>query len=84
MVHRDVSPHNLLLSWEGAVKVSDFGIAKARAASAATASVFIKGKPAYMSPEQANGQALDGRSDLFAVGIDAVGDAGRPAAVRRR
>jgi Protein kinase domain/PEGA domain len=69
VVHRDVSPHNVLLSWEGAVKVSDFGIAKARAASEATASVFIKGKPAYMSPEQANGEALDGRSDLFAVGI---------------
>ncbi|MBA3818792.1 MAG: serine/threonine protein kinase, partial [Deltaproteobacteria bacterium] len=69
IVHRDVSPHNVLLSWEGSVKVSDFGIAKARAASEATASVFIKGKPAYMSPEQANGQPLDGRSDLFAVGI---------------
>jgi eukaryotic-like serine/threonine-protein kinase len=69
VVHRDVSPHNVLLSWEGSVKVSDFGIAKARAASEATASVFIKGKPAYMSPEQANGQPLDGRSDLFAVGI---------------
>jgi serine/threonine-protein kinase len=69
VVHRDMSPHNVLLSWEGAVKVSDFGIAKARAASEATASVFIKGKPAYMSPEQANGQPLDGRSDLFAVGV---------------
>jgi serine/threonine-protein kinase len=69
VVHRDVSPHNVLLSWEGAVKVSDFGIAKARSASEATASVLIKGKPAYMSPEQANGQRLDGRSDLFAVGI---------------
>ncbi len=69
VVHRDVSPHNVLLSWEGAVKVSDFGIAKARAASEASASAFIKGKPAYMSPEQANGQRLDGRSDLFAVGV---------------
>src|SRR5689334_20315467 len=69
VVHRDVSPHNVLVSWEGAVKVSDFGIAKARAASNATASVFIKGKPQYMSPEQANGQPLDGRSDLFAVGV---------------
>ncbi len=69
VVHRDVSPHNILLSWEGAVKVSDFGIAKARDASAATASTLIKGKPAYMSPEQANGQPLDGRSDLFAVGV---------------
>ncbi len=69
VVHRDISPHNVLLSWTGMVKVSDFGIAKARAASEATASEFIKGKPAYMSPEQANGQRLDGRSDLFAVGV---------------
>jgi hypothetical protein len=69
IVHRDVSPHNVLLSWEGAVKVSDFGIAKARTASNATASEFVKGKPAYMSPEQANGESLDGRSDLFAVGV---------------
>lgn len=69
VIHRDVSPHNVLLSWAGACKVSDFGIAKAREASEATASVFIKGKPAYMSPEQANGQPLDGRSDIFAVGI---------------
>lgn len=69
LIHRDVSPQNVLLSWEGAVKVSDFGIAKARHASEATASMMIKGKPQYMSPEQANGEALDGRSDLFAVGI---------------
>ncbi len=69
VVHRDVSPHNVLLSWEGAVKVSDFGIAKAHEASAASASTMIKGKPGYMSPEQANGEQLDGRSDLFAVGV---------------
>ena len=69
VVHRDISPHNILLSWEGDVKVSDFGLAKARDASQATATDFVKGKPAYMSPEQANGQPLDGRSDLFAVGV---------------
>lgn len=69
LVHRDISPHNVLLGWTGAVKISDFGIAKARARTAATASVMIKGKPAYMSPEQANGEPLDGRSDLFAVGV---------------
>jgi serine/threonine-protein kinase len=68
LVHRDISPHNVLLSWEGAVKVSDFGIAKARAATAATATATVRGKPAYMSPEQAKGQPLDGRSDLFSVG----------------
>ncbi|MBX3162151.1 MAG: serine/threonine protein kinase [Deltaproteobacteria bacterium] len=69
LVHRDVSPQNVLLSWEGAVKVSDFGIAKAREASVASASLQIKGKPSYMSPEQARGEELDGRSDLFAVGV---------------
>lgn len=69
VVHRDVSPQNVLLSWDGTVKVSDFGIAKARSATVATASTMVKGKLAYMSPEQVNGQALDGRSDLFAVGV---------------
>ena len=69
IIHRDVSPHNVLLSWAGEVKVSDFGIAKARKATSATKSILIKGKPAYMSPEQAQGAELDGRSDLFAVGI---------------
>jgi len=69
IIHRDISPHNVLLSWEGAVKVSDFGIAKAKAATEATASLYIKGKPAYMSPEHAGGKPMDGRSDLFAVGV---------------
>jgi len=69
IVHRDISPHNVLLSWEGAVKVSDFGIAKSRGACHAKLSGPIKGKPAYMSPEQVNAQVLDGRSDLFAVGV---------------
>jgi serine/threonine protein kinase len=69
IVHRDVSPHNVLLSWEAAVKLSDFGLAKPREASEASASIQLKGKVAYMSPEQINGNALDGRSDLFAVGV---------------
>jgi serine/threonine protein kinase len=68
IVHRDVSPQNVLVSWEGAVKVSDFGIAKALSTGVATATDVIKGKPAYMSPEQANGEPLDARSDLWAVG----------------
>ncbi len=70
IVHRDVSPHNVLLSWGGQVKVSDFGIATATAAtSQVTNWKEIKGKPTYMSPEQVQGQPLDNRSDLFAVGI---------------
>lgn len=69
VVHRDVSPQNVLLSWQGEVKVSDFGIAKARTEALASASLSIKGKPAYMSPEQATRQPLDGRSDLFSVGV---------------
>ena len=69
LVHRDVSPHNVLLSWQGEVKIADFGLAKVRMASNATATEMIKGKPAYMSPEQANGEPVDGRSDLFAVGV---------------
>jgi serine/threonine protein kinase len=68
-VHRDVSPSNVLVSWEGAVKISDFGIAKALEGTAGARSAIVQGKPAYMSPEQVNAEALDGRSDLFAVGI---------------
>jgi serine/threonine protein kinase len=69
LIHRDVSPHNVLLSWEGSVKVSDFGVAKTRASCDANASTVVKGKAGYMSPEQANGQPVDGRADLFAVGV---------------
>lgn len=65
IVHRDVSPHNVLLSRDVGVKMADFGIAKALINSNVTGSEMIKGKPAYMSPEQANGDPLDTRSDLF-------------------
>jgi len=70
IVHRDISPHNVLVSWDGAVKVSDFGIAKAMLASGAGRSGMIKGKPLYMAPEQViSPDDLDHRADLFAVGV---------------
>jgi len=69
VIHRDVSPQNLLLSHEGAVKVSDFGLAKARAASGGVRSETVRGKPGYMSPEQCAGEPLDGRTDLYSVGV---------------
>jgi eukaryotic-like serine/threonine-protein kinase len=69
VVHRDVSPQNLLVSYEGAVKVSDFGLAKARAASAGVCSETVRGKPSYMAPEQMAGGMLDGRTDLYSVGV---------------
>jgi serine/threonine protein kinase len=68
VVHRDLSPHNILLSWEGAVKIADFGLAKPRDGRQASASLVPQGKYAFMSPEQIGGHALDGRSDLFSVG----------------
>jgi serine/threonine-protein kinase len=68
VIHRDVSPQNVLLGYEGAVKLSDFGLAKAREASS-VCSETVRGKPSYMSPEQANGEPIDGRSDLYAVGV---------------
>ena len=69
IVHRDVTPHNVMLSREGDVKLMDFGIAKAAARSTRTQAGTVKGKCAYMSPEQARGKDLDGRSDVFALGI---------------
>lgn len=69
IIHRDVSPHNLILSYTGAVKLSDFGIAKAEARATATSNGLIKGKLGYMSPEQVMGRPLDRRADVFSMGI---------------
>ncbi len=69
VVHRDISPQNVLLSWEGDVKVIDFGIAKATEKSGKTRPGTLKGKFAYMAPEQIRGLPLDGRSDIFAIGV---------------
>ena len=68
IVHRDVSPHNILLSEQGEVKLTDFGIAKAMNKREHTGTGVVKGKVAFMSPEQAMGKPIDQRSDLFSVG----------------
>jgi serine/threonine protein kinase len=67
LVHRDVSPSNVLVSFEGDVKLVDFGIAKATAHTRVTRSGAIKGKLSYMAPEQVRGEALDRRADVFAL-----------------
>jgi serine/threonine protein kinase len=69
IIHRDVSPQNLILTFEGHVKVVDFGIAKAEGRQHRTRAGLVKGKSSYMSPEQCLGLPLDRRSDVFALGI---------------
>jgi serine/threonine protein kinase len=69
IIHRDVSPHNIFVTYDGHTKLVDFGIAKAALSSTETEVGVLKGKVAYMSPEQAMGGRIDQRADLFAMGI---------------
>jgi serine/threonine-protein kinase len=69
LVHRDVSPQNIVVTYDGHMKLVDFGVAKARGRSSQTLAGTVKGKFAYMSPEQARGEPVDGRSDLFGLGV---------------
>ena len=69
VVHRDLKPANILLDTEGAAYVSDFGVARSLASNGLTATGAVVGTPEYLSPEQARGVAVDGRSDLYALGL---------------
>ena len=69
IIHRDIKPSNLMVCPDGSVKVADFGVAKLAVSTALTQSGFVLGTPSYMSPEQAQGRAIDGRSDQFSLAV---------------
>jgi len=69
IIHRDISPQNMLISYEGEVKISDFGISKAISEPSLTMAGVIKGKLAYLSPEQSLGETVDQRTDIYALGL---------------
>jgi eukaryotic-like serine/threonine-protein kinase len=69
IIHRDVAQKNVMVTYEGGVKLLDFGIAKARGSLGRTTAGMVKGTTGYMSPEQVRGEALDGRSDVFCMGV---------------
>ena len=69
LVHRDLTPGNVLLGFEGEVKITDFGLAKAKQRLTKTLTGLLKGQPQYMAPEQIRAERLDGRTDIFALGV---------------
>ena len=69
IIHRDISPQNMLISFQGEVKISDFGISKARSEPSLTQAGVVKGKLAYLSPEQALGESINQQADIYALGL---------------